>query len=145
MSERVLIVEDCLSLSEQLLNYLELVGLKADVVESLSCAIQALEKVAYGLIVLDLELPDSSGVQTLERLLAHSNGSKIVIYSGGVDQGTQRLADIHKIVVQVKGQVAAQQLVALIGKTLKSPKATRALARLQTKLAVSIRGLEQTN
>ena len=57
-------------------------------VDRLSAAIAALAKQQYSVVLLDLNLPDSSGVSTFRELSACSNGTPIVVLSGMDDAET---------------------------------------------------------
>lgn len=57
-------------------------------VERLGSAIEALQSRSFSAILLDLNLPDSSGVDTFRRLLSNCNGTPIVVLSGMEDEQT---------------------------------------------------------
>ncbi|MEQ9407891.1 MAG: SpoIIE family protein phosphatase [Fuerstiella sp.] len=57
-------------------------------VDRLSAAIEALATETYNVVLLDLNLPDSSGVETFRRLSARSAGTPIIVLSGMEDAET---------------------------------------------------------
>ncbi len=65
-----------------------LAGIEVSRVERLSAAIDALATGRFSVVLLDLNLPDSSGVETFRRLSAKSNNTPIVVLSGMEDAET---------------------------------------------------------
>ena len=95
---RLLLVEDNPGDAELAREWIgDLLDMRIDVesAESLRTAISALHRTTFDGIILDLNLPDTTGVNTLDRLLPISSKTPIVIFAGmtaGLDisQLTQR-------------------------------------------------------
>lgn len=82
------------------------------VVERLAEAIDLLERQKFDLVLLDLSLPDSQGLATVERTLAHPSAPPIVVLTGLEDESLGAAA-VHAGAQDylVKGQVDGQGLV----------------------------------
>ncbi|MEO0995972.1 MAG: EAL domain-containing protein [Pseudomonadota bacterium] len=63
-------------------------GVDLDCVDRLAGAIAALGKRDYDLVLLDLSLPDSFGIDTFESIRAHTRERPIIILSGNRDERT---------------------------------------------------------
>src|SRR5689334_21915571 len=55
-------------------------------VDRLSCGLEALEAEKPGLVLLDLSLPDSHGLETFDKVFAHSPTVPIIVLTGNDDQ-----------------------------------------------------------
>jgi signal transduction histidine kinase/DNA-binding response OmpR family regulator len=55
-------------------------------VETLSAALESVQTVRYGLILLDLTLPDSNGFETLQRVIEVASDAPIVVLTGYDDE-----------------------------------------------------------
>ncbi len=81
MSDRLLIVEDDAGLRTALISFLEGNGLAADGAASAAEALQRVAGCRYRLIILDLTLPDMSGMELLRRL--HGDyPRRVIVFSG---------------------------------------------------------------
>ncbi len=80
-------------------------------VDKLKDAIKALQKSDFNVILLDLSLPDSHGLATLEKVLAHAP-LPIVVFTG-LDDETVAMQAVHQGAQDflVKGQVTQGSLV----------------------------------
>ncbi len=91
---RLLLVEDSPVNREIMLNTLSKLGYTADVAENGTAAIEAAQRQSYGLILMDLHLPDISGVGAIEaiRALPGTPGevSIIVLTAGATDAEKER-------------------------------------------------------
>lgn len=67
---------------------LSLSSVEVSCVDRLSAAVAAVRGRAFGVVLLDLNLPDSAGVETFRRLADVSNGTPIVVLSGTDDSET---------------------------------------------------------
>jgi two-component system response regulator RegX3 len=72
MSERILIVEDEQAIAEAVEYALENEGFQVDAVDRGADALEAAERDAYDLLVLDLMLPDLSGIEVCRRIRGKS-------------------------------------------------------------------------
>ena len=87
---QVLLVEDSPSDFLLLRNALETDPLEPFVLtraEKLGEAFGLLESATFDIVLLDLDLPDSHGLETFERLQRHSPGLPVVVCSGNPDVG----------------------------------------------------------
>ncbi|MBI3777825.1 MAG: response regulator [Gammaproteobacteria bacterium] len=91
---RLLLVEDSPVNREIMLNMLSRIGYAADVAENGRAAVEAVRHKSYGLIFMDLHLPDISGVQAIESIRALSGTVAktpiIVLTAGATDDEIQR-------------------------------------------------------
>jgi DNA-binding response OmpR family regulator len=76
---RILIVDDEDAARVTLLRILQLEGFDADGVENGRAALQALARLNYDLMVLDLRMPDLSGIQVLEETAVKYPRLKVII------------------------------------------------------------------
>ncbi|MDO8704040.1 MAG: response regulator [Sulfuricaulis sp.] len=86
---RLLLVEDSAVNREIMLKILSKLGYTADAAESGHAAVAAARGQSYGLILMDLHLPDISGVKAIEAIRAlpdsHANVPIIVLTAGATD------------------------------------------------------------
>lgn len=91
---RLLLVEDSAVNREIMLNVLSKLGYSADIAENGRVAIEAAQREPYGLILMDLHLPDISGIETLEAIRAlpgaHAKASIVVLTAGATDEEKER-------------------------------------------------------
>lgn len=76
---RILIVDDEDAARVTLLRILQLEGFDADGVENGAAALQALARLNYDLMLLDLRMPDLSGIQVLEETAVKYPRLKVII------------------------------------------------------------------
>lgn len=94
--------------------------------DRLSLALQLLEEGGIDLIVLDLGLPDSEGLDTLGRVLARAPSVPVIVLSGTDDVGTaMRAVDAGARDYLVKGNVDADRLDRAIRYSLYGSRAIR--------------------
>jgi DNA-binding response OmpR family regulator len=77
----ILIVEDEKQLLDSILTFLTESGMKCDKAENLSEAMSKIETNDYDCIVLDIGLPDGSGLKIIEEMQQKENQTAIVIVS----------------------------------------------------------------
>jgi len=99
---------------------------------------EAMERIAagnYQLILLDLSLPDSRGIDTFHRMVAHAPQIPLIVLSG-LDDETLALQTVEEGAQDylVKGQVDARSLERAIRYAMKRVEAERALAEERTLL-----------
>ncbi len=82
MPETILIVDDERGIRETLRGVLEDEGFAAEAVASGEECLKAVERRAYGCVLLDVWLPGIDGLQTLERLREHGTEAAVVMISG---------------------------------------------------------------
>lgn len=86
---RILVVDDDRSLSEILVNILDYAGYSTDVANDGKTALLKMDKKAFDLLLLDLKLPDMSGMKILEKAMGKEPPIQVVMISG---QGTIQTA-----------------------------------------------------
>lgn len=91
---RLLLVEDSAVNREVMLNVLSRLGYRADIAENGRAAIEAARREPYGLILLDLHLPDITGIETLEAIRAlpglNAKASIVALTAGATDEEKAR-------------------------------------------------------
>lgn len=91
---RLLLVEDSAVNREIMLNILSKLGHTADIAGTGRAAVEAAQREAYGLILMDLHLPDIGGVEAIEAIRAlpgaHAKASIVVLTAGATDDEKQR-------------------------------------------------------
>jgi signal transduction histidine kinase len=97
-------------------------------------AIHVLKQVTFNVILLDLSLPDSHGLDTLEKVLAHASTLPIVVFTG-LDDETVAMQAVQQGAQDflVKGQVTPGSLVHAIRYSIE---------RQQNKLALKQKTIE---
>ncbi len=87
---RLLLVEDSAINQEIMLNVLSKLGYTADVAENGQAAIEAARRTAYGLILMDLHLPDKSGIEVIRAIRAlpepHAHAIIVALTAGATDK-----------------------------------------------------------
>lgn len=86
MQRRVLIVEDSPTQALRLRLLLESDGFDIDIVARLGLALEALAKERYDVVALDLMLPDSAGLASLDTLRAAAPQVPIVVLTAHTDE-----------------------------------------------------------
>jgi CheY-like chemotaxis protein len=102
---RILVLEDSNTCFMVTRAYLEKVAASADVpVEIVRCltvaeSLDMLDKNGISLIFADLNVPDSFGLQTVSRLVAHGSGKPIVVLSGSrlTEPEMQRVKELRVV------------------------------------------------
>lgn len=91
---RVLLVEDSDVNREITLHMLSKLGYSADTAENGRAAIEAARQQIYGLIFMDLHLPDMSGIETIKAIRAlsdiHAMSSIVALTAGATDAEVQK-------------------------------------------------------
>src|SRR5918998_3947155 len=82
MSDHILIVDDERGIRETLRGVLEDEGLAADAVGSGEECLKAVERRAYGCVLLDVWLPGIDGLETLSRMRESGTDAAVVMISG---------------------------------------------------------------
>jgi CheY-like chemotaxis protein len=81
----------------------------------LSEALEALRDCAFAAVILDLSLPDATGVAAIEAIREAAPGTPIIVLSGLLDDETRRTAAGHGAAASfVKGDTSIAPLVAEI-------------------------------
>lgn len=78
---KVLIIEDELELARSIKTYLSMNAFVCDIIDNVNSAIESIQKNTYDCIVLDITLPDGSGLDILKELKQANNPSGVLIIS----------------------------------------------------------------
>jgi DNA-binding response OmpR family regulator len=79
----VLVVEDDATLGSVYISFLKRLGLNADLVTSGADAIEQFKNFQYGLVLMDLGLPDKSGIETSHAIRELEQDVPIVALTAG--------------------------------------------------------------
>jgi len=94
MARDVLIIDDEASLARNIKAYLEEDGFRALVAVDGEAGLELFERLGADVVLLDLHLPGLDGWSVLQRLRAHSPGTKVVIMTAhGDPQGAAQAHD----------------------------------------------------
>ena len=105
--------------------------------ETLSAGCDRLDARGFDVVLLDLQLPDSKGMETLETVLSRNDGSPVIILTGmpeatlGVEAVTQGAQDYL-----VKDDVTPEVLVRAIRYAIERKKTERELRQRTRELAI---------
>jgi two-component system nitrogen regulation response regulator NtrX len=123
MSESILIVDDERGIRETLRGVLEDEGFTADAVATGEECLKALERRAYGCVLLDVWLPGMDGLETLRQMRATGADAAVVIISGhgnietavratklGAFDFIEKPLSIEKTVLAVRNALRQQKL-----------------------------------
>lgn len=119
---RLLFVEDdsvYFNLLKRLVESLEDVKFEVLWACSLEQALAVLQEREVDVILLDLNLPDSEGLETFQRMHKHAGGTPIIVLSGSNDEN--QAMETVKLGAQdflIKGQIGVQSLVRCVRYTL---------------------------
>ncbi|MBI3585197.1 MAG: response regulator [Nitrospinae bacterium] len=115
---RVLLIEDNpgdVRLIQEMLKEADYAGFELSCVESLGEALKLLEKIEFDVILVDLGLPDSQGLETLRKIYTKVSDSPIVVFTGLSDEhiGIQAVREGAEDYL-VKGEVNPNLLIRVI-------------------------------
>ena len=86
VKKRVLIIEDESDLASVILNMLETYGLEGEIVDTSRQAMQLVNKSDYDFFIIDLSLPDSSGIDLYNSILSVNDKYKgRAIFTSGLN------------------------------------------------------------
>lgn len=94
MALRILLVEDDTILGEAVRDHVKTVGHAVDWMKHLDDAIVARTTIDYGLVLLDLRLPDGSGIDFLRRMRADGDTTPVIILTAH-DQISDRIEGLN--------------------------------------------------
>lgn len=117
-SIKLLAVEDDPSLSfvlEEALAHNRDTPIDATMASKLSEALRALERDTFQLVLLDLSLPDSDGIETLSRVRERQPDVPIVVLTGNDDPDlARRIVELGVDAYLLKGEVGSRRLIEAI-------------------------------
>lgn len=139
----VLVVEDnsvdAAVLEKSLLNVPEQ-GIQVTLADSLNACFQGLNKKGIDLILLDLNLPDSQGLETLDRVLSYAPRLPVVVCTSVTEEAVA--IDAVKRGAQdyiIKGELGGRMLLRVLNAALERGRIHRQLRDLNERLEVQIR------
>jgi DNA-binding NtrC family response regulator len=84
--KKILIVDDEVGILEELKDYLEEEGFEVETLPEGAKAILILERFKPHVLVLDMKLPDISGLEILKKVRAFFPETRVIVSTGYVDQ-----------------------------------------------------------
>lgn len=112
---KVLAVEDDPSLAfvlKETLEYTDKAKIDATMASSLGEALKELRKGDFEMVLLDLTLPDSDGIDTLKKMLDKADGLPVVVVTGHDDPGLAReVVEAGGKACLLKGRVGSKILI----------------------------------
>ncbi len=120
----VLLVEDCVWFARMLIERLGLAGV-IDHVETVAAARHALERRDYGLVILDVRLPDGRGLELMEALARTKSRPAILVCTAHFDAADNVYAT----------KLGAQYVVKLGGEDIVAPELVEALGAIIVRVA----------
>lgn len=116
MEEKVLIIDDDAHLRDNLSDSLELEGFKCYQAGNAKSGVDAAGKHAPDVVIMDIQLPDSSGFQICQELRKHSRDVVLIMMTGrflsaeektqgfelGADEYITKPFDIQELAVRIR-------------------------------------------
>ncbi len=120
--------DDDVLLLRDMLRQSSLQGVKLEHVPSLHAALQALTARTYGLVLLDLSLPDSTGLDTFIAVMSQAAATPVIVLSG-LDDETVALAAVQAGAQDylVKGDIDTGSLTRAVRYAIERSRAEQAL------------------
>ena len=110
----VLIVDDDRMQTSVLSDIMQIEGLDAVVCGSASEAAELFEKQQFGVVVVDLRLPDDGGIRLMEMLSSLDASSRFIIHTGYASlESAKQALDLHAFAYVEKSGDASQLLLAV--------------------------------
>ncbi len=117
------------------INANETVDIQLDILTTLSDGIKKLDNLPYDVILLDLTLPDSQGLNTFEAIQKKANKIPVIVLSG-LDDKTVAIQAVHDGAQDylVKGHVDEDLLMRAIGYAIERKQVEEEKNKIQTQL-----------
>ena len=116
--DRILIVDDDIVLGESMVNILESVGYQVEVVNSGKAAKIKIQNQFYNLVLLDIKLPDITGIELLSIINQHSPRTRKIVLTGFPDTSTAIKAVNEKADAYLVKPFEAENLIKVICENL---------------------------
>jgi PAS domain S-box-containing protein len=134
---RIILIEDNpgdIRLIREMLAQVEGITYNLETAERLSTGLECLEKEQFDVILLDLGLPDSQGIKTLDKIFAKTPTIPIVVLTGLDDEATANEA-VHKGAQDylLKGDINSRVLTRVIRYAVERKQAEKALRESEGK------------
>jgi DNA-binding response OmpR family regulator len=116
MTEPILIVEDDLNLSQILQEILEFEGIKSSIIADGALALKRLAQVAPPLIILDMHLPNVSGLEIITYIRSRPDlsGVKICVITADPQMAASARKDADKVYVKPLSLDEIDEILALL-------------------------------
>lgn len=91
MTAKVLLVDDEIDFTDALAARMEARGLEVEAASNGPKALEMIQQRHYDVIVLDLQMPEMDGIETLKRMLAYNKDLQVLMLTGhgSVKQGVE--------------------------------------------------------
>ena len=138
---KVLLIEDNpgdARLIKEMLNDSDNFNFELKCVDRLSAGLECLNKRNINLILLDIFLPDSSGLNTIERIIAKSAGIPVVIITG-IEDETLAIESLKKGIQDylIKGRMNSVSLIRCLNYALERHRLVSELEKYNEELSAS--------
>lgn len=93
MAERVLLVDDDTEFLEVMSERLEMRGVEVSTAESAETALALIEKEFFDVVILDLQMPNVDGIETLKRIKEKHEELQVILLTGHatVEKGVEAI------------------------------------------------------
>ncbi len=120
--DKILIVDDDDALRESMVSLLESEGYLLDVAKSGKEAEMKLHNKVFNLVILDIRLPDTTGIELLSKINEHSIRMKKVVLTGYPDKDTAIKSVNEKADAYLVKPFEPERLLEVIGENLRVQK-----------------------
>ena len=120
--DKILIVDDDIILGESMVKILESVGYQVEVVNNGKAAKTKIQNQFYNLILLDIKLPDITGIELLSIVNQHSPRTRKIVLTGFPDTNTAIRAVNEKADAYLIKPFDAEKLIKVINENLELQK-----------------------
>jgi DNA-binding NtrC family response regulator len=120
--EKILIVDDDIILGESMVSILESEGHRVDVANNGKAAKTRIQNQFYNLILLDIRLPDITGIELLSIINKHSPRTRKIVLTGFPDINTAIRAVNEKADAYLVKPFEAEKLIKVINDNLELQK-----------------------
>lgn len=139
MARRALIVEDNRPLAENIADLFEEEGISTEVCGTGAQALEAVQREPPHLMIVDVRLPDVTGVALVPKLRQRVPGSEVILMTGDASLDTAISAVREGVFAYVQKPFHAMDLLALASRALEQVSLRHERERLQAQLGVSER------
>lgn len=119
---KILIVDDDIILGESMVKILESLGYQAEVVNNGKAATNKIQNQFYNLILLDIKLPDVTGIELLSIINQHSPRTRKIVLTGFPDTNTAIRAVNEKADAYLVKPFDAEKLIKVINENIEVQK-----------------------
>jgi DNA-binding NtrC family response regulator len=120
--DKILIVDDDIILGESMVKILESVGHQVDIANNGKAAKTMIQNQFYNLILLDIRLPDITGIELLSMINKYSPRTRKIVLTGFPDTNTAIRAVNEKADAYLVKPFEAEKLIKVINENLELQK-----------------------